>query len=478
MTIFSKRRRCGPKARTVEEKEKRARTGPSDDSGGEGPGPNTPQAGNRGDLSPLGYTGSSSGLEIPGSEQALQIASSTFPLLAGVPQRPTPGFTAPLTMDGLSGLVGLIAPTLSDSGGSGTSVGSEEPIASYRPVSPNILQQDQQQQLPLGRVSTFHVGNSPSRASMPQASPNVTPMDQQAPLDHANTSQGTAAMAHQERASTHGSTASWPFMSSNGGTGISSTVSIPAAPKLPVDVLRSTLGMCDTTRSVPTFVAPTPVFHRQDAGRDWIAAESLTRGPQSVAFRGPLLIDPMPAAARAHLSTFLKSVGSLLPLPGIEALRDAVVRWEAAGCGGKETSDLHTEAGMIQGLGGPGGGSRARHSRGETFGDEMDEMDEDGGDDVQGNDLDQRQQMDHVSQLSKASDPRRRGSDVVMELGIDAAEIQSEFDGACRAEAWACVAMGALFSGVPEDEAASYSACSLKALSSCFDAALPEVSAG
>lgn len=50
-----------------------------------------------------------------------------------------------------------------------------------------------------------------------------------------------------------------------------------------------------------------------------------------------------------------------------------------------------------------------------------------------------------------------------------------ELDEACRAEAWAAIAVGALFSGAADGEAREFAARSLRALPRCFDAPLAEV---
>lgn len=203
-------------------------------------------------------------------------------------------------------------------------------------------------------------------------------------------------------------------------------------------------------------------------------------------------MDPPDAAARAHLSTFLKSVGSLLPLPGIESLREALARWEGMAQDESEMMDVAPAQAVARDYTASLATGGAQPVRPETF----DAMDDDGGGDDPGQDEAEpmrdgnrnEQESSHdlashvtcLRHVDRENGPRRhepgeRGGpgDDTSKTGPDT---MSELEEACRAEAWAAIAVGALFSGLRVEEASAYSHRSLEALPSCLDAPLPEVS--
>ena len=151
----------------------------------------------------------------------------------------------------------------------------------------------------------------------------------------------------------------------------------------------------------------------------------------ALAVRGPLPMT-LDARSKAHLTTFMRTVGSLVLLPGNDAIRDAI----SGDVRDSEMPDAAT-AGSAGGATGSGGvvendGKAGGTKRGQQ---QPAAGDGDGGD----------------------------------------GGVVDTFAEACRAEAWAAAAIGAQFSGAREQEGKEYVARALRSMSRCLDAPLPEV---
>lgn len=407
-----------------------------------------------------------------------------------------------MTADGLSGLVELIAPSLSDSGGSGSSgngvrkgssafsgprgvgAGSHGPHGSTHTENQTVTV-----------MSSFLGGNSPTRlgGAGPIVSSNGTSMEHHhgtgpGPVE-ANISYGP--ISQQQAESARGSPASR-----------SSFVTGNSASKLSGDDLLQTMRRRDSAAGTGA-PAPAAMGRATSSGSEfgeggnnfpgaaqprveWPGIDDVGAGgagSQAAMVRGPLQMENLPARARAHLSTFLRTLGSLLPLPGTEVLQEALEHWGGdADAGGDEMDSLPAAA--TTGAGGfPSARSSGRrrnrqHPRhsGGTREDPMDQEDDDTSRMTAG--ANRRSYAPPKQKPGggggggpKQNSPGARDSARGGEEGSGNLEV----DEACRAEAWAAVAVGALFSGAGEGEAREYAARSLRAVSRCLDAPLPEV---
>lgn len=159
---------------------------------------------------------------------------------------------------------------------------------------------------------------------------------------------------------------------------------------------------------------------------------------QQLPSRGPLPMT-LDARSKAHLRTFMRNMGSVVVLPGSEVLRKAM---------------------SIQGEGEDDGTAAAPAHRRRSV-TRLDPMD----DGVDDDSNDATSTTSHPSIRSKVGEDDDRGSsgpDVLAE--------------ACRAEAWAAIAVGALFGGAGAEEGKEYASNALRSLGECLDAPLPEVS--
>lgn len=150
-------------------------------------------------------------------------------------------------------------------------------------------------------------------------------------------------------------------------------------------------------------------------GRQHPAGSSAAAPPP----RGPLPMS-LDARSKAHLRMFMRTAGSLVLLPGTDAIRGAIY-------GDAKDPDKIPEAAAVPAAGGAEDGT------------------EGGG---------------------RPEESGAGGGGTIVDV----------FTEVCRAEAWAAVAVGALFSGASEEEGNKYLSRSLRAMSRCLDAPLPEVS--
>lgn len=162
---------------------------------------------------------------------------------------------------------------------------------------------------------------------------------------------------------------------------------------------------------------------------------------------------------KAHLRVFMRSMGSVVLLPGAEALREAsrLDSVDEEGGGGSPVKNASSAS---------GGRASVRHTHtrnGNACFDPMDETDDDGK---------LGPQRRTAGGAGGGARARRSGSVGEEDWDEGVVDVLAE---ACKAEAWAAVAVGALFSGAGDDEAKGYVDRSLQALSRCLDGHLPEV---
>lgn len=325
-------------------------------------------------------------------------------------------FSAPLAADGLSGLAKLIAPSLSDTGGSGSSgmsgfggQGDSSFLGSRRNGSTSTSQ-GVHASLP-AIMGLSDIGNT-----VPTTSGTVS----------SSSSSGVAnsAMGDTQMRSGGDDTPSLStFMAPSSGS------------KLPADNLLGGGAVGGGSGSTTA-----------------VAGSAAATAAQSVLIRGALPMEPPSPRARAHLAAFLRSVGSFLPLPGTEALQEAVERWGGdADAGGDE---MDTRAA-------PSSSPARRRSRQQPVGPQHCQT---------------KLPPRYKAEKSVGDQRGDRTGEAEQELrDDDAGSGNVEFDEACRAEAWAAIAVGALFSGGGNEEARDFAARSLRALPRCLDAPLPEV---
>lgn len=401
----SKRRRCGPKARPPDGK--RPRNGVNEDDY------NSAMSSIE-DHSPM--TNGDRGNIIAG------ISSTNIPLdgLLPVTHRGV-GFNAPMTADGLSGLVGeLINPALGDGEGSGSSSGNGSRSGSAGGRASNAEDLRLPQTAPAPAHSTCHYSQSPSNAGITN---NVIPF---LPGGTSPTHPGTSpthpgAIINNGPSSTL--TATNAVDPSPAGSGIDRQLSLRSTRRL-TSSQSAPISTALPPRDLPTKSASMTSRQFADAvesGRinDWEQVRSKSPTSQQTSLsRGPL---PMTLGERpkAHLRTFMRSMGSIVLLPGTEALREA----------------MNVEV---------------RESTSADAFDPMQVSEPDGGKGVE----------EDNTRVTIANEDQ---------------DVQDALTEARQAEAWAAIAVGALFSGAGEEEAKKFVSKALRSLGQCLDSCLPEV---
>lgn len=495
------------------EDEKRARTGPSDDSEDSGEKMMASHEHSSPLLSPL-----------------RTVCLGNPASLAGVPLNlPEPlkglrgvGFAAPLTTDGLSGLVELIAPSLSDGGGSGSSGGSCGEVSAYPRMTsahtaPSYAQQEPPHALPMnsagnsgGGVSFLSVGSAPAQhgsgasvgAAVPPGEPPGAP-----PPSSILPSSAIAARAGLARQ---------PSIRSTRRLTPSLSAPAPGLACLPPRGLPPRSSSSGTTQTGTgtgggCFEGPpakAAFFQEASAAvaagglRRWVEEEGLVAdadggqqqpaaaaepaeaaaaaaAPPALPRRGALPME-LEARPKAHLKTFMRTVGSLLLLAGTEALREATfedsseeempqARSPTAGPTAAGPAAAGPTAGSTVAGSGGGVGNGPFRAAGETK--RFDPME--GAED-------ENEKTSGVGDSRKKHTPTAPGSAVGAAGGGgdgkgEAGVVVDVFAQACRAEAWAAVAIGVLFSGAGEEEGKLYASRAVDCLSGCLDAPLPEV---
>ena len=162
------------------------------------------------------------------------------------------------------------------------------------------------------------------------------------------------------------------------------------------------------------------------------------RQHEALHVRGPLPMT-LDRRSKAHLRTFMRTVGSLVLLPGNDAIRGAVF---GDVCDSEEMTDA--AAADSAAAGGGSGDSGAAGSGGGA-------------------------ESDSKAGGATGGQPTAGDGDGSNGGVVDA------FAEACRAEAWAAAAVGAQFSGAREQEGKEYVSRALRSMSRCLDAPLPEV---
>lgn len=391
----------------------------------------------------------------------------------GALPRSNPKFGGPHTSDGLSGLAELIAPNLSDTGGSGSSAGISATISTninsschgggesaynhtvgapgnrYAPIHAT----DPSGGSPfMGPVASpppphhqHHGGtNTSSRPGLPSSSVAAAPtrpsmsaaVDHGARQDPVRNPRGTLTSSHSAPIGTIGASAlpcpphDLPARARSVGevTGVISSFEKTRG--------AGQISFFPDARAVADSMG-NPGYMRVDRGEEayqavsGAAAAAVATPPPQPPPRGPLPMS-LDSRTKMHLRTFMRTVGSLVLVPGTDAIRAAIF---SDGNDSEEVPDVAAatppaataavDAGSSSEDGSKGGGAQAGRSA----------SDETGSDD---------------------------------EIVIALAE-------ACRAEAWAAAAVGALFSGAPEEEGKEYVSRALRAMPGCLDAPLPEV---
>lgn len=474
----SKRRRCGPKARA--EDEKRPRTGMDaqqqaglaiKDSPELKPAVHQQHAGVPHPPSPpLPPIGTIAGLDSSSNNMTGGGGGG------GGPPVSYPKFEGPITSDSLSGLVELIAPTLSDTGGSGSSTSISASInasissschgggeAAYNhhaaaasgnnryTAIPGLNAEGVSPFLGGGGTSPPHHnqhgatrGGASNRPGFPPSSSVAavaTLSSLSAAIDHTSRQQpgGGGGGGGSARDSLVASRSAPPLGATAGGGALSSTP--PSCPVRDLPVRAKSMG--DTPGGFgeaggggggggggvqvgffPEGSMGNTFMRQQDGGSEGRQHASSALGAplpqqQQLPPRGslPMTLD---GRSKTHLKTFMRTVGSLILLPGADAIRSAV-------------------------FGDAGGGDP------EQFPDAPTAADPGSAEDVGG---------------------EREGRPVAAEEDGGIVDVFAE---ACRAEAWAAAAVGAQFSGASEEECKDYQSRAMRALSRCLDAPLPEV---
>ena len=216
------------------------------------------------------------------------------------------------------------------------------------------------------------------------------------------------------------------------------------------------------------------------------AATPAVPTPPGLPRRGALPME-LEARPKAHLKTFMRTVGSLLLLAGTEALREATFEdgseeempQARSPTAGPTVVDPATGSTGPTDGGGSGGGARNGSLRalGET--ERFDAMEgaeaENGKTGVTGaGDGGDSHIMKHTQTVPGSAAGAAGG---VGNGKGEAGGVVDVFGQACRAEAWAAVAIGVLFSGGGVEEGKMYASRAVDCLSGCLDAPLPEVGA-
>ena len=369
------------------------------------------------------------------------------------------GFNAPMTADGLSGLVGeLMGPSLSDGGGSGSSGVSGVSGSTGGVGEGDTCKNSTFQQANPGRPAA-RFAQPPAAIANRQISflsGEASPPRQRNGIDNGNgtvagTGAGTSAATGAVDTPNPVSALNQPTPSSP-GSGINRQPSLRSTRRLtpshsaPIPITLPPRGLPARSKSV--LLTSGQLAGGDELGRAdrWEHIGTKTGTATSyppLPSRGtlPLSLGERP---RAHLRTFMRSVGSVVLLPGTEALREAT-NVEGIEC---VESPVTASVDAAMSMSGPlsGGGRRA---------------------------FDPMQVAETNGTLEKSererSPVRVGGGDARQELDVD---MLTE---ACRAEAWAAVAVGALFSGAGIEEAKMYVSKALGSLARCLDASMPEV---
>eukprot|EP00752_Nemacystus_decipiens_P007849 g7012.t1 len=441
---FSKRRRCGPKARAEDEKRPRTSTGAG--------------ASHPSHLTNTGYGSPETSSVHQQQQQQQQLATTPQPNPTPLPPISSlesgggggggsgdlppgdPKFCGPLNSDGLSGLAELIAPTLSDTGGSGSSLSASisasitstgvDSSAYGHHVAAQSSRYAPLPGMPTDGMSSFLGGGgtsppnrggggglpaSSSAALAGLSSLSATPDNHSRSMRQQGSARGGRASLTASQSAPSGSMSSCPPQDlparakSLGDIGIQETGSAGGGH------MGFYTGRTSTAGSI---------------GNDLIGVGGGGGGGRRqhapLAVRGalPMTLD---ARSKAHLTTFMRTVGSLVLLPGNDAIRDAI----SGDVRDSEMPDAES-AGSAAGVenDGKAGGVPGGHQPAAGDGD--------GGDD---------------------------------------GGVVDTFVEACRAEAWAAAAVGAQFSGAREQEGKEYVSRALRSMSRCLDAPLPEVAA-
>lgn len=450
----SKRRRCGPKTRIYDEK--RPRSGPSDesDSSSNTPGASRQPSHHYPPVRTIGSedTAPTSDVAIPADVPRLLLGGSNNYSGVGSGNVGNGGVgngdVAPAA-DGLSELVELLAPCLSDGGGSASSfrspknAGKSASASARLPVS-YALSSDPAKTVrgshPRGsRVSAGvscrrgENGSSHREGRMPRST-SPTPMDEVPPSRPEDTEQRQGL-----------------FGSSRPGFGFPST--LPQRENVPV-VGGPTIAPSRAASNRASMAESSGLPVALDA-EGWIrSGAGSSRGQVPVTEpqpspRGPLPMD-LDACCVEHLATFMRIIGSVVLLPGTDDF------WEAIG----------QEMGEAEESEPPSGGAPLRYiGRGHlhpAVRGARDGM----GDAVQDIHLGTR-----FSSKGRGKQPRSGR----VELEEQGCGILDELASARRAEAWAAIAVGAVFHGSGMEEAEEYAFRAQSELSRCLDVALPEV---
>lgn len=182
--------------------------------------------------------------------------------------------------------------------------------------------------------------------------------------------------------------------------------------------------------------------------------------------RGALPME-LEARPKAHLKTFMRTAGSVLLLAGTEALRDAAVEDGSEEEMPQARSPTAAAAAASTAAGG-GGGETGRFDPMAMDATEG-ESDKTGGATGGGSGLGKH---DPTAPGTAGGGPGEQGAS-----GAGGKkDVVDVFANACRAEAWAAIAMGALFGEAAKEEGELYASRAVAALSGCLDAPLPEVS--
>lgn len=374
------------------------------------------------------------------------------------------GISAPLTADSLSGLVGFIAPSLSDGGGSASSVSGScmETTPYYPPVAAPFSCPREPSTFLREGTSPPHHGGGGGRVPMPSmtlpSSNTALPNGQAGPSAEGSAPQKQGGFQRSEH----------PLLSANSDPMFD--LRLPARDLQPRTKSASAITMAASGDN--SFAESSQQGeYLGSGGGQWMGERG---GGGEVQYSGgqqqqqqkrlhdrgslPMILAPRP---KAHLRVFMRSMGSVVLLPGAEALREA------------SRLDIGNEEEENGGDNSSSGVSGSPARNGSKRYDPMDETEDDGGSNR------------HAGQRIAGGGAggvggrggRRSGSSGEEEGGDndDDDDVVNVLAEACKAEAWAAVAVGALFSGAGNEEAKGYVARSMQALSRCLDAPLPEV---
>lgn len=379
----------------------------------------------------------------------------------GALPRANPKFGGPLTSDGLSGLAEqLISPMLSDTGGSGSSVsisaschgGGESAYSSHTVAAPGT-RYTPLHAMDTGGVSPFlggpgggqshphhhggvntgglpglPVSSSVAGAATRPSMPAAAAVDHGARQDPVRNPRGSLTTSHSAPMGTIGA-AALPCPPDD----------LPARVKSVGEVAgimgsfektrggAGQIGFFPGARAVPDAMGNTGYTMRVDRGEGRYHAAAAA--PPQPPPRGPLPMS-LDSRTKMHLRTFMRTAGSLVLIPGTDAIRAAIFS------DGNDSEELPDAAAT------PAPAPSAAD--------------------------------DGSSEDVGKGGGKQAGRPASGDAGSDDGIVDALAE-ACRAEAWAAAAVGALFSGAPEDEGKGYVSRALRALSGCLDATFPEV---